>query len=195
MDLTHTPFSMLKRAFRDSLPILAGYTTMGFAAGVVISVQSGLSFASFWSLLAAIAFFSGTQHFVIAGMFRDGAALLDAALVTFAISFRYAFYGFSVFGRWRDFPFFQKLYLIFGLADENFALEVSCPVKDTREYRRYCLILTSLNWSYWITGCTLGAIAGERLPIPDKGIEFVMAALFVTILTDQCRALVKGDAK
>ena len=139
--------------------------------------------------------FSGTQQFAIAGLFRDHVALLDAALLTFAISFRYAFYGFSLIGRWRDFPLLAKLYLICCLTDENFALEVSCDIKDERAYRQYCLVLVSLTGFYWLTGCTLGALAGERLPIPDKGIEFVMAALFIVILTDQIRALLKGGSK
>ena len=187
--------NLFRRAFADSLPILAGYATMGFAAGVVIAAQSGLSFAPVWSALTAFSCFSGTQQFAIAGLFRDHAALLDAALLTFAISFRYAFYGFSLIGRWRDFPFLAKLYLICCLTDENFALEVSCDIKDERAYRKYCLVLVSLTLFYWLAGCTLGALAGERLPIPDKGIEFVMAALFIVILTDQIRALLTGGSK
>jgi predicted branched-subunit amino acid permease len=46
-------------------------------------------------------------------------------------------------------------------------------------------------------GCTLGALLGDVLQIPDKGVDFVMAALFITILTDQVRALFcrKGGAQ
>ena len=32
-----------------------------------------------------------------------------------------------------------------------------------------------------------GALAGAALPFPNKGIDFAMTALFLVILTDQCR--------
>ena len=33
-----------------------------------------------------------------------------------------------------------------------------------------------------------GAVAGAALPFAAKGIDFAMTALFLVILTDQCRA-------
>jgi 4-azaleucine resistance transporter AzlC len=40
---------------------------------------------------------------------------------------------------------------------------------------------------YWVAGVTAGALAGAALPIPSKGIDFAMTALFLVILTEQCR--------
>ena len=34
---------------------------------------------------------------------------------------------------------------------------------------------------------TAGALAGAALPFSDRGIDFAMLALFLVILTDQCR--------
>ena len=50
-------------------------------------------------------------------------------------------------------------------------------------------------------GVTAGALAGKALPFSNKGIDFAMTALFLVILTDQCReklnrlpALIGGGA-
>ena len=56
----------------------------------------------------------------------------------------------------------EKPYLYFGLTDETYTL-LSRPlsVKNKRAYRFY---VTILNHSYWIAGCTLGALLGSAFP-------------------------------
>jgi 4-azaleucine resistance transporter AzlC len=184
-------------AFKDSLPILMGYGVMGFAAGVVFAACSGMSNPALWSGFIAATSFSGTLQFAIGNWFKDGWSAVLVALTTFAISFRYAFYGLSLIGKWRGIGVFKKFFLILGLTDENYALESSRHFVRKCDFERYCLLLTSFNLSYWVVGCTLGALLGDVLQIPDKGVDFVMAALFITILTDQVRALFcrKGGAQ
>lgn len=184
-------------AFKDSLPILMGYGVMGFAAGVVFAACSGMSNPALWSGFIAATSFSGTLQFAIGNWFKDGWSAVLVALTTFAISFRYAFYGLSLIGKWRGIGVFKKFFLILGLTDENYALESSRHFVRKCDFERYCFLLTSFNLSYWVVGCTLGALLGDVLQIPDKGVDFVMAALFITILTDQVRALFcrKGGAQ
>lgn len=179
-------------AFKDSLPILMGYVVMGFAAGVVFAACSGMSNAALWSGAIAATSFSGTLQFAIGNWFRDNWSPCLVALTTFAISFRYAFYGFSLISKWREVRLWKKFVLIVGLTDENYALEASRRFVRPADYERYCFVLTCFNLSYWIVGCTLGALLGDVLKIPDKGVDFVMAALFLTVLTDQARALISG---
>ena len=116
--------------------------------------------------------------------------------MTLAVNFRYAFYGFSMLGRWKDVPFLRKCYLILMLTDENYALEAASPIADPREHLRYCTYLSVLNHSYWIVGVTSGAVAVALLGMvvdPDairswtNGMEFAMLALFLVIFTDQMR--------
>ena len=182
-------------ALRDSLPILMGYGTMGFAAGVVFAACSGAERPALWSGAIAASSFSGTLQFAIGGWFKGDSSLAFVALATLAISFRYAFYGFSLIGKWRGIGLLRKAFLILGLTDENYALESSRRIPGRRDFARYCTFLTSLNLLYWTGGCTLGALVGSAFKLPDKGIDFVMAALFLTVLTDQARSLVSGARK
>ena len=99
-------------AFRDSLPILMGYGVMGFAAGVVFAACSGMSNPALWSGFIAATSFSGTLQFAIGTWFKDGWSAGLVALTTFAISFRYAFYGISLIGKWRGIGIFKKFFLL-----------------------------------------------------------------------------------
>ena len=182
-------------ALKDSMPILMGYGTMGFAAGVVFAACSGAEHPALWSALAAVAGYSGTLQFAIAGWFRDDVSVAFAALAVFAMSFRYAFYGFSLIGKWRGIGILRKMFLIFGLTDENYALETSRHFSSRRDFAYYCTALSALDLCYWIAGCTIGALSGSVFRLPDKGVDFVMAALFITILVDQVRGLFKGGGK
>ena len=88
-----------RAAFVASLPVLMGYVTMGFAAGVLMAVKGGLVHPAAWSALLAASTVSGTLSFAIVPLVADSASLAAVAALTLGINFRYAFYGFSMLGR------------------------------------------------------------------------------------------------
>ena len=183
--------AIVRRAFINSLPVLMGYTTMGFAAGVLFAVQVEASCAPVWEFFLAALVISGTMSFAIVPAIVAGTSIWGIALLTLGINFRYAFYGFSMLKKWRGIPFVQKWFLIHSLADAIYALDVGCKLKDPLKNRFYCLWNHGFNASYWILGSVTGAIAGSELPIPSEGIEFAMVALFLVIFTDQMKGLLK----
>ncbi len=177
---------VLKHAFASSVPVLMGYLAMGFAAGVMLAMQSGVRFPVFWGALTAGSCISGTMQFMFPGWFKNGISLLDAALITLCINFRYATYGFSLLNKFQGLKFRKKLYLIWSLTDETYALECSAPYRGSR-FIHYAMLLAGMNHLYWVLGVTAGAAIGSHLPFSGKGIDFAMTALFLVILTDQCR--------
>jgi 4-azaleucine resistance transporter AzlC len=188
--------NLLKKAFLDSLPVLMGYSTMGFAAGVLLGARGNVPFSPIWGFMSSASFVSGTLSFAIVPLLASSAPFIAIALLTLMINFRYAFYGFSMLTRWKNVPFFKKLFLIHMLTDENYALETACKIKDPDKFEKYCLYLSSLNLSYWIFGVTTGcitvyalekALSPESIKAATKGIEFAMVALFLVILTDQIK--------
>ncbi|MGN0855566.1 MAG: AzlC family ABC transporter permease [Kiritimatiellia bacterium] len=183
--------AVLRRAFVNSLPVLMGYVTMGFAAGVLFAAEVPGACAPVWSLFLAALVMSGTMSFAIVPAICAGMSCWGVALLTLGINFRYAFYGFSLLKKWRGIPRWQKWFLIHSLADEIYALDVGCRLKDPIRHRYYCLWNHAFNMSYWIVGSVAGAIAGTELPIPSQGIEFAMVALFLVIFTDQMKGFAK----
>ena len=178
--------SVFRRAFADSIPVMAGYGTMGFAAGVLLAVQGGLSFPGLWAALSSALFISGPLQYLFVDWVRTSLALGSVLFIVVCMNLRYALYGLSLIETFRGARLGTRLYLIAGITDETYALEVACRLPPA-EKRRYCLCLTALDHFYWVAGVTLGALAGGSLTVPADGIDFAMTALFLVILTDQCR--------
>ena len=189
---------ILRRAFVDSLPVLMGYTTMGFVAGVLLAAKGDVVLSPLWAFLSSALWVTGTMSIAGVPEIARRASVCAFALMTLGVNFRYAFYGFSMLSRWKNVPFLRKAYLILMLTDENYALEASCPIRDPAMNLRYCTFLSILNHSYWIVGLTVGAVVvcilghlidPEMIRRYTNGMEFSMAALFLVIFTDQIQGI------
>ena len=192
--------AILRLAFVDSLPVLMGYSTMGFVAGVLLAAKGGVVLSPLWGFLSSMLWITGTMSIAGVQPIASRIPIYAFALMTLAVNFRYAFYGFSLLRRWKDVPFLRKCYLILMLTDENYALESSCVIRDPKRNLRYCTCLSALNHSYWILGVTIGAVVvcllgmavdPEAIRRWTNGMEFSMAALFIVILTEQVKEKVR----
>ena len=187
---------ILRLAFVNSLPVLMGYSAMGFVAGVLLAAKGNVVLAPLWGVLSSTLWVTGTMSIAGVQPIAARVPIYVFALMTLAVNFRYAFYGFSLLRRWKDVSFLRKCYLILMLTDENYALESSCAIRDPKRNLRYCTYLSLLNHSYWIVGVTVGAmivcilgmaVDPEAIRRYTNGMEFSMAALFIVILTEQVR--------
>ena len=192
---------VLKLAFVDSLPVLMGYSTMGFVAGVLLAAKGDVLLAPVWAFFSSALWVTGTMSIAGVQPIAARAPFYAFALMTLAVNFRYCLYGFSLLKRWKDVPLLRKCYLILMLTDENYALESACRMRDPHRNLRYCTYLSVLNHSYWVVGLTLGAVVVCLLGMavdPDairratNGMEFSMAALFLVIFTDQIRGFLSN---
>lgn len=192
--------SVFRAALTDSVPVMAGYVTMGFAAGVLLAVRGGVSCPALWAGLSSAAFVSGPLQYLFVDWVQSSLSIGSVLFITLCVNLRYSLYGLSLLETFRGAKMWTRLYLIAGITDETYALEVACRLPPQRK-RRYCLYLTALDHLYWVAGVTAGALAGDALPVPSDGIDFAMTSLFLVILTDQLRdranripALVGGGA-
>ena len=77
--------------------------------------------------------------------------------------------------------------LIWTLTDETYALEVENGTPEGESSIAYCLAVAAFDHLYWVVGVTAGALFGSGVRFNNRGIDFAMTALFLVILTDQCR--------
>ena len=182
----HRP-SILRQAFVASLPVLTGYSTMGFAAGVLLALHGGLRLSWLWAGASSAILVSGPLQFLFVDWARSGTAYADVAALVVCLNIRYSLYGLSLLDRFAAAPWPVRAYLVGTITDETYALQVQCPYPPGPRGTRYCLLLAAFDHAYWIFGVVAGAVAGAALPFAAKGIDFAMTALFLVILTDQCR--------
>lgn len=51
----------------------------------------------------------------------------------------------------------------------------------------FMVFVTLLNQFYWVSGATLGGLAGGLLQFNTKGLSFVMTAMFTVIFQEQLK--------
>lgn len=182
-----TDRGVVARAFAASLPVLTGYSTMGFAAGVLMALHGGLAHPALWAGATSAVFVSGPLQFLLVDWVKSGTAFVDVVAIVVCLNVRYSLYGLSLLDRFSGLSLPARLYLIGVVTDETYALQVQCPYPPGRQGAWYCFLLGFFDHLYWIAGVVLGAVAGAALPFSATGIDFAMTALFLVILTDICR--------
>lgn len=168
-------------AFPLTLPVLTGYVFMGMAFGILLQSKG---YGPLWALFMAVVVYAGSAQFVAVGLLAAGFNPLTAFAAIFMVNARYLFYGISMLESFKEFGK-ARYYLMFALTDETFALlNANIPPAGVGK-KAFFLAVSALNHIYWISGCLLGALVGQALPINTAGIDFVMTALFVVILLEQ----------
>jgi 4-azaleucine resistance transporter AzlC len=173
--------AIVAAALRASLPVMFGYVPLGMAFGILFQ---DLGYPWYFATLMAIFVFAGAAQFMAIGLLAANAGLLEVAVSTLALNSRHIFFGLSVMSRYSC-RGVKKLYLIFGLTDETYSLITSTPAPAHGRENDYYLAITALNQSYWVIGCTLGALLGRLIDFDTRGMEFALTALFLVLLIEQ----------
>ena len=172
---------MIKTALKTSLPILFGFIPLGIAFGLLFQE---LNYPWYFASLMGIIVYAGAAQFMAIGLLAAGVGLVEIAMSTFLLNSRHMFYGIAFlesFGNWN----LRKLYMIFGLTDETYALMTSINIPKGFDKKKYFFFITLFAQIYWVLGCTIGALSSEILSFNTEGMEFAATALFVVLLIEQ----------
>lgn len=172
---------LIKKAFVDTVPVLAGYLVIGMGFGLLLRSHG---FGVLWAGLTSVLICAGSLQFVAADLAVGGASLLTAALTAFFVNIRHLFYGISMIDKYKGMK--KKPFLIFALTDETYSLVCEKEVGEDREATGcYYFWVSLFNYLYWIAGSMLGSVLGEVLPFSTEGVDFSLTALFLTVFTEQ----------
>ncbi len=173
---------ILKKAFKASVPVMGGYLLLGMGFGILLdSIGYGVP----WAFSMSLFIFAGSMQYALVPMMASGASLLTVALSTFVINFRHIFYGLSMIDRYKS-AGKKKPYLIYALTDETYSLvSVGNDDMDKGDYLSYCFWLSLMDHCHWVTGSVIGSLLGGVLPFSTEGVDFVLTALFISILVQQ----------
>lgn len=168
-------------AFPVTLPVLMGYLSIGMAFGFMLEAV-GYNFI--WAFFMSLTIYAGSGQYLGVTLLSTAAALSQVALLTLIINFRHIVYGLSMLEKFKGMGL-RKLYMIFSLTDETYALLSSAQVPAQVEPHDFYFAVAALDQLYWLVGSVLGGMAGSLLGINTQGIEFAMTALFLVIAVDQ----------
>ncbi|KFI96854.1 branched-chain amino acid transporter AzlC [Bifidobacterium stellenboschense] len=177
--------ALLRTAFRaalpPTLPIAAGFLFFGGSYGLLMHAKG---FPIVYPLAMGYVIFAGSMEFVTVNLLLSAFDPWAAFLLAIMVNARHLFYGLSMLDTFRGLGW-RKPYLIFTMIDETFAIDSSVHIPASVDRGWFMVFVSVLCRSYWFGGIALGWLAGGVLPFDTKGIEFVLAALFLSILLEQ----------
>ncbi|MCI7146243.1 MAG: AzlC family ABC transporter permease [Clostridiales bacterium] len=171
----------IKYAFKQSLPIMAGYIVLGIGFGILLKSKG---YGVIWAFFMSLFIFAGSMQYVGVNLLAGGASIITTALMTIMVNARHLFYGVSMLERYKDTKPY-KPYLIFGFTDETYSLVCSGDVPAGVDRNKYFFLLTMFNQCYWIIGGVAGNLIGSLITFNTAGIEFSMTSLFLVVFTEQ----------
>ena len=178
--------NMLAQALKVTMPVFFGYISIGIPFGLLV-VNAGYPW---WlSPLMGIAMFTGAGQFFAIALFSTGTVLSVIVLAEFLLSIRHIFYGLSLIERYKN-HIRRRPYLMYSITDETFALVTTVDVPAGVDAGKFYNLVSFLDQSYWVIGCTIGAGTYEILEAYNltqylAGIDFALTALFVVLAVEQ----------
>lgn len=168
-------------AFLYTIPIFAGFWFLGLTYGIYMHA-SGFGF--WYPMLMSLTIFAGSMEFVAVNLLLGAFNPIQALAMTLMINARHLFYGISMLDKFEG-NGWKKLYLIFGMCDENFSINYTAEIPEDVDRGWFMFFVTLLNHFYWFFGATLGGIFGSLIRFDTEGLDFVMTAMFVVIFLEQ----------
>lgn len=174
----------LAAAFPVTVPVLMGYLAIGMAFGLMLQ---SIGYGVVWAFFMSLTIYAGSGQYLGVSLLAAGASLPQVAFLTLMVNFRHLVYGLSLLEKFRDMgP--RKLYMIFSLTDETYALLSSAKAPEGVDEHDFYFTVALLDHSYWILGSVLGSLVGAALGFDTTGVDFAMTALFLVIAVGQWKA-------
>lgn len=167
----------------DGIPIALGYVSVSFGFGI-LAVRLGISVLATIGISATNLTSAGQMAGVT--IIAAGGTLLELALTQLIINLRYSLMGIALTQKLdKNFSFAHRLICAFGITDEIFAVASTKKEKITPQYMYGLILLPFIGWTL---GTTLGALAGEVLPVAlTNAMGIAIYGMFIAIVVPVAR--------
>ena len=174
----------VKHAFKQSVPIMAGYIVLGMGFGVLLESKG---YGVLWAIAMSVFIYAGSMQYVAINLITGGASLIATALMTLMVNARHLFYGISMLDKYKNTGKY-KPYLIFALTDETYSLVCSGKIPEGVDRNKYYFLVSLFDQVYWVIGSVIGSVVGSVLNFNTAGIDFSMTALFLVVFVEQWKS-------
>jgi 4-azaleucine resistance transporter AzlC len=168
-------------ALKITIPVFLGYIPLGIAFGLLLS---SAGYHWIYAFLMSLFVYAGSAQFLTVALLAAGAGITDFAVATLLLNLRHSFYGLSMLEKFSNLGR-VKLYLIFALTDETYALLTTAEIPPNISKSNFYFYVAALNHLYWIIGSVSGAMLGSVLNLNLEGMSYVLTALFVVLTIEQ----------
>ena len=173
-----------KYAFKQSVPIMAGYIVLGMGFGVLLESKG---YGVLWAIAMSVFIYAGSMQYVTINLITGGASLIATALMTLMVNARHLFYGISMLDKYKNTGKY-KPYLILALTDETYSLVCSGTIPEGVDRNKYYFLVSLFDQVYWVIGSVIGSVVGSVLNFNTAGIDFSMTALFLVVFVEQWKS-------
>ena len=173
-----------KYAFKQSVPIMAGYIVLGMGFGVLLESKG---YGVLWAIAMSVFIYAGSMQYVAINLITGGASLIATALMMLMVNARHLFYGISMLDKYKNTGKY-KPYLIFALTDETYSLVCSGKIPEGVDRNKYYFLVSLFDQVYWVIGSVIGSVVGSVLNFNTAGIDFSMTALFLVVFVEQWKS-------
>ena len=146
-----------KYAFKQSIPIMAGYIVLGMGFGVLLEAKG---YGVLWAIAMSVFIYAGSMQYVAIDLITGGASVIAVALMTLMVNARHLFYGISMLDKYKDTGKY-KPYLILALTDETYSLVCSGEIPDGVDRNKYYFLVSLFDQIYWVLGSVAGSVLGS----------------------------------
>lgn len=162
------------------LPTIAGYWSIGFAAGA-IGTLSG--FTTGQIALLASALYAGSAQFLFYSLWAAGAEMASVVLSVLLVNLRYLLMSSSMSVFFRDYTTLRKVVSGLLLTDETFGVAVQRASPQGKISYPWMLGLNITAWLNWIIACVAGAWLATTLPASlMEGLGFSLVSMFIGLI-------------
>lgn len=175
--------SPIRLAWQLSIPVIIAYFSLGTVFGA-LALKAGCP--GYITVLMSALIYAGAGQFVMLSLLSAGGSFITILISCLFVLLRNSFYGLNLLERFNSPKWWNKLYLVFGLVDTNYAILMTTPpYKDKEQDKRFCTWLSTFIYSSWVFGTLAGVIAASHLRIDLSALEFILVAFFAVMLFEQ----------
>jgi 4-azaleucine resistance transporter AzlC len=170
---------------RAGLPVVLGYLSIGFAAGVV-QRAAGLSVAEV--ALLSLVVYAGSSQFVAAGMIAAASPAAAVVLTVFFVNLRHLLLSAALAPALARVPAWKNALIGAQLTDETFVVAWSRAAGGGALPAAWMWGLNVSAYLAWAAANVAGALAGEALGDSRAlGFDYALTAMFAALLVLQIR--------
>ncbi|MGE3831204.1 MAG: AzlC family ABC transporter permease [Parvibaculaceae bacterium] len=171
--------SDFKQGLIDIVPVVVAAIPIGLLWGT-LAAGKGLTPLEAGIMSASV--FAGAAQFVAIDLWRDPVPWLLLTFTVFVVNVRHVLMGASLVRHMDHIPKSLRPFLLFMMADENWAFSERRALSQTLTLGYYLGLALPMVVT-WTTTSLIGAVVGRTLGDPAAyGFDFAFSALFIGIL-------------